>query len=71
MFKFTNNPILLPHQMRILQLFFSTTFGKPFFLTGGTALADKKRAITLLQQSLSVNPNYRFARQWLKRLTRT
>jgi len=34
-----NNPILLPHQIEILKLFFATTFAKPFFLTGGTALS--------------------------------
>jgi predicted nucleotidyltransferase component of viral defense system len=39
MFKFTNNPILKPHQVTILKLFFESDFGKPFFLTGGTALA--------------------------------
>lgn len=39
MFKLTNNPILLPHHVRILELFFNTPFGKKFFLTGGTALA--------------------------------
>lgn len=34
-----NNPILLPHQIEILKLFFITSFAKPFFLTGGTALS--------------------------------
>ncbi len=34
-----NNPILLPHQIEILRLFFATSFAKPFFLTGGTALS--------------------------------
>ena len=34
-----NNPILLPHQIEILKLFFATSFTKPFFLTGGTALS--------------------------------
>ncbi|MDP1743261.1 MAG: nucleotidyl transferase AbiEii/AbiGii toxin family protein [Candidatus Amesbacteria bacterium] len=34
-----NNPILLPHQVEILKLFFATSFAKPFFLTGGTALS--------------------------------
>ena len=34
-----NNPILLPHQIEILKLFFATSFAKPFFLTGGTALS--------------------------------
>lgn len=39
MYRLTNNPILHPHQIKLLKLFFSTPFGKPFFLTGGTALA--------------------------------
>ncbi len=39
MYKPTNNPILYPHQIKILSLFFKSDFGKPFFLTGGTALA--------------------------------
>src|SRR3990172_7188175 len=39
MYKLTDNPILLPHQKQILKLFFATPFGKPFFLTGGTALS--------------------------------
>lgn len=39
MYKLTDNPILLPHQQKILKLFFATPFGKPFFLTGGTALS--------------------------------
>lgn len=39
MYSFTNNPILYPHQIKLLKLFFNTPFGKPFFLTGGTALA--------------------------------
>lgn len=39
MYSFTNNPILYPHQIKLLRLFFNTPFGKPFFLTGGTALA--------------------------------
>lgn len=39
MYKLTGNPILLPHQIQILKLFFGTSFAKPFFLTGGTALS--------------------------------
>lgn len=39
MYKLQNNPILLPHQIKILELFFGSEFGKPFFLTGGTALS--------------------------------
>lgn len=39
MYSLTNNPILLPHQVTILQLFFNTPFAKPFFLTGGTCLS--------------------------------
>lgn len=38
-YQLTNNPILLPYQQKILQLFFAADFGKTFFLTGGTALA--------------------------------
>lgn len=34
-----NNPILFPYQIEILKLFFATSFAKPFFLTGGTALS--------------------------------
>lgn len=33
------NPILLPHQVTMLRLFFSDPFSSPFFLTGGTALS--------------------------------
>lgn len=39
MYKLQNNPILLPHQIKILELFFGSEFAKPFFLTGGTALS--------------------------------
>ena len=39
MYKLSGNPILHPHQIRILKLFFATPFSKTFFLTGGTALS--------------------------------
>ncbi len=39
MYKLKNNPILLPYQIQILQLFFASPLTKSFFLTGGTALA--------------------------------
>lgn len=39
MFKLHNNPILYPHQVKLLSLFFTAPFSKPFFLTGGTALS--------------------------------
>lgn len=39
MYNLQHNPILLPHQVDILRLFFKTDFAKPFFLTGGTALS--------------------------------
>lgn len=39
MYSLTKNPILLPHQITILQLFFASPFAKPFFLTGGTCLS--------------------------------
>lgn len=39
MYSLKDNPILLPHQVNILQLFFASEFAKPFFLTGGTCLA--------------------------------
>lgn len=39
MYNLQHNPVLLPHQVTILKLFFTTDFSKPFFLTGGTALA--------------------------------
>ena len=39
MYSLKNNPILLPHQIIILQLFFASPFAKPFFLTGGTCLS--------------------------------
>lgn len=39
MYKLINNPILYPHQIRLLSLFSASPFGKPFFLTGGTALS--------------------------------
>ncbi len=39
MYKLRNNPILYPHQLKIMLLFFQTAFAEPFFLTGGTALS--------------------------------
>lgn len=39
MYSLKNNPILLTHQVNILQLFFASSFAKTFFLTGGTCLA--------------------------------
>lgn len=39
MYKLTGNPILHPHQIMILKLFFNTPFARTFYLTGGTALA--------------------------------
>lgn len=39
MYKLHNNPILYPHQVKLLKLFFLTPFAKPFFFTGGTALS--------------------------------
>jgi len=39
MYSLKDNPILLPHQVNILQLFFASPFAKPFFLTGRTCLA--------------------------------
>lgn len=39
MYKLQNNPILHPHQITLLSLFFASPFGKPFFFTGGTALS--------------------------------
>lgn len=39
MFKLHNNPILYPHQIKLLSLFFASPFSKTFFLTGGTALS--------------------------------
>mgnify|MGYP001619327431 CR=1 FL=1 len=39
MYNLKNNPILLPHQIEILKLFFGSNFGKQFFLTGGTGLS--------------------------------
>ena len=38
MYRLKNNPILLPYQIQILQLFFATPATQTFFLTGGTAL---------------------------------
>jgi len=38
-FSLQSNPVLLAYQIKILKLFFESVFGKPFFLTGGTALA--------------------------------
>lgn len=39
MYSIQNNPVLLPHQVAILKLFFASPFAKPFFLTGGTCLS--------------------------------
>lgn len=39
MYNLKGNPILLPYQITILELFFASPFAKPFFLTGGTALS--------------------------------
>ena len=39
MYKLKNNPILLSHQIKILELFFSSPLTQNFFLTGGTALS--------------------------------
>lgn len=39
MYRLHNNPILYPHQITLLSLFFSSPFAEPFFLTGGTALS--------------------------------
>lgn len=39
MYRLYNNPILYPHQIKLLSLFFTSPFGKPFFFTGGTALS--------------------------------
>lgn len=39
MYKLSENPILYPHQITLLTLFFSSPLGKQFFFTGGTALA--------------------------------
>lgn len=39
MYNLKDNPILLPHQVTILQFFFASPFAKPFFLTGGTCLS--------------------------------
>ncbi len=39
MYKLHNNPILYPYQIQLLSLFSTSPFGKPFFLTGGTALS--------------------------------
>ena len=39
MYNLKGNPILYPHQVAILKLFFASDFAKTFFLTGGTALA--------------------------------
>lgn len=38
-YKLHNNPILYPHQIKLLSLFFASPFAKPFFFTGGTALS--------------------------------
>lgn len=39
MYRLRNNPILYPHQITLLSLFFSSPFAKQFFFTGGTALS--------------------------------
>ncbi|KKR71625.1 MAG: hypothetical protein UU14_C0023G0025 [Candidatus Roizmanbacteria bacterium GW2011_GWB1_40_7] len=39
MYNLHHNPVLIPHQARILTLFFKSHIGQQFFLTGGTALA--------------------------------
>lgn len=39
MYKLQNNPILYPHQITLLSLFFASAFSKQFFFTGGTALS--------------------------------
>ena len=39
MYKLHNNPVLYPHQIKILTQFFNSSVGKQFYLTGGTALA--------------------------------
>lgn len=39
MYSLHNNPILYPHQITLLTLFFSSPFAKTFFFTGGTALS--------------------------------
>ena len=38
-YNLTNNPILKDYQIQIMELFFGSDFGQPFFLTGGTALS--------------------------------
>lgn len=39
MYKLKNNPLLTGYQIEILKIFFSSSLGQQFFLTGGTALA--------------------------------
>lgn len=39
MYSLDRNPVLLPHQVSILQQFFSSLLTRSFFLTGGTALS--------------------------------
>lgn len=39
MLSLKNNPVLTRYQIKILKIFFSSSIGKQFFLTGGTALA--------------------------------
>ena len=39
MYSLNNNPILYPHQITLLSLFFALPFGRQFFFTGGSALA--------------------------------
>jgi len=39
MLNLNNNPILTDYQIQILKIFFDSSLGKKFFLTGGTALS--------------------------------
>lgn len=39
MYSIKNNPILFPHQTKLLRLFFDSPVGQKFILTGGTALS--------------------------------
>lgn len=39
MYNLDPNPVLLPHQIKILKTFFAAEVSQTFFLTGGTALA--------------------------------
>lgn len=38
-YKLRDNPILYPHQIKLLSLFFASSFAKSFFFTGGSALS--------------------------------